>query len=112
MKELVVSVLAVMVCSIASRAQTIKADVCIYGGTSAGVIAAEAVAKSGKSAILIEPGRHLGGLSSGGLGQTDIGNKMVIGGPSPDFYRPGRQHYRRPQAWQVAPRRARKNFHP
>ena len=47
-------------------------DVVIYGGTSAGVSAAVQTARMGKSVILIEPGSHLGGLSSGGLGQTDI----------------------------------------
>ena len=50
-------------------------DICIYGGTSAGVIAAYTAAKLGKRVILVEPGKHLGGLSSGGLGYTDIGNK-------------------------------------
>ena len=49
-------------------------DVCVYGGTSAGVIAAYAVAKQGKKVLLVEPGQRLGGMSSGGLGQTDIGN--------------------------------------
>ena len=43
-------------------------DVCVYGGTSAGVIAAYTAAKQNKKVILIEPGKHLGGLSSGGLG--------------------------------------------
>jgi NADPH-dependent 2,4-dienoyl-CoA reductase/sulfur reductase-like enzyme len=52
-------------------------DVCVYGGTSAGVIAAYTASKLGKKVILIEPGKHLGGLTSGGLGYTDIGNKYV-----------------------------------
>jgi NADPH-dependent 2,4-dienoyl-CoA reductase/sulfur reductase-like enzyme len=67
------------------RAQTY--DICVYGGTSAGVIAAYTAAKAGKTVILIEPGKHLGGLSSGGLGQTDIGNKYAITGIARDFYR-------------------------
>ena len=68
-------------------------DVVIYGGTSAGVIAAIEVTKLGKRAILIEPGKHLGGLTSGGLGATDIGNKGAIGGLSRDFYKRINQHY-------------------
>lgn len=60
--------------------------VVIYGGTSAGVIAAVQVAKMGNSVILIEPGQHLGGMSSGGLGRTDHGNKSAIGGLSLEFY--------------------------
>lgn len=68
-------------------------DVIIYGGTSAGVIAAIQSAKLGKSTVLIEPGKHLGGLTSGGLGATDIGNKAAIGGLSKDFYKRVNQYY-------------------
>ncbi|HZN67489.1 MAG TPA: FAD-dependent oxidoreductase [Tepidisphaeraceae bacterium] len=87
-------------------------DVCVYGGTSAGVIAAVAVAKEGKSVILVEPGRHLGGMSSGGLGWTDFGNKAVIGGLSLDFYqRVGRAYGRQEAAWTFEPRVAENVFH-
>ncbi len=68
-------------------------DVVVYGGTSAGVIAAIQVAKLGKSTVLIEPGKHLGGLTSGGLGATDIGNKAAIGGLSREFYKRINQYY-------------------
>lgn len=61
-----------------SAQDRIDVDVCIYGGTSAGVIAAYTAKKYGKNVVLIEPGRHLGGLSSGGLGYTDIGNKFAV----------------------------------
>ncbi|MDD3724284.1 MAG: FAD-dependent oxidoreductase, partial [Bacteroidales bacterium] len=63
-----------------------KADVIIYGGTSAAVTAAVEVVKSGKKAIIVSPDTHLGGLSSGGLGYTDTGNKATIGGLSREFY--------------------------
>jgi hypothetical protein len=53
----------------------------------------------GKSVLLVEPGRHLGGLTSGGLGATDIGNKAAIGGISREFYRRVAQHYARDDAW-------------
>ena len=62
-------------------------DICVYGGTSAGVITAYTAQKMHKKVILIEPGHRLGGLSSGGLGYTDIGNKYAIKGLSLDFYR-------------------------
>ncbi len=75
------------------------ADVVVYGGTSAGVIAAVQVAKMGKQVVLISPDRHLGGMSSGGLGWTDIGNKQVIGGLSRQFYRQVWRHYRDDDAW-------------
>lgn len=74
-------------------------DVVIYGGTSAGVMAAVQAKKMGKSAIIVGPDKHLGGLSSGGLGFTDTGNKAVIGGLSREFYHRVWKHYDRPEAW-------------
>ena len=74
-------------------------DICIYGGTSSGVIAAYTAAKLGKTVLLIEPGTHLGGMSSGGLGLTDIGNKYAISGLALDFYRRIGQHYSKFEQW-------------
>ena len=76
-----------------------EADVIIYGGTSASVIAAVQVKKMGKSVILVSPDKRLGGLSSGGLGWTDTGDKTVIGGLSRDFYHRIYNHYQTPEAW-------------
>ncbi|HJT34108.1 MAG TPA: FAD-dependent oxidoreductase [Pirellulales bacterium] len=78
-------------------------DVAIYGGTSAGVAAAAQTARMDKRAVLIEPGRHLGGLTSGGLGATDIGNKGAIGGISREFYRRLGRHYGKDEAWTFEP---------
>ena len=86
--------------------ETIHADVCIYGGTSAGVIAAYTVAKAGKQVVLVEPGNRLGGMSSGGLGYTDIGNKFVVKGLSLDFYRTLGQHYGKFEQWIFEPKAA------
>ena len=85
-------------------------DICVYGGTSAGVIAAYTAAKLGKTVILIEPGKHLGGMSSGGLGLTDIGNKYAISGLSLDFYRRIGKHYGRFEQWVFEPHVAEKLF--
>jgi hypothetical protein len=74
-------------------------DVVIYGGTSAGVTAAVQCARMGKSVVVIEPGKHIGGLTSAGLGLTDSGIKEGIGGLSRDFYRRVKQHYASPTAW-------------
>ena len=74
-------------------------DVVVYGGTSGGVTAAVAAARHGQKVVLIEPGRHLGGLTSGGLGATDIGKKEAIGGLAREFYRRVKQHYANPAAW-------------
>jgi len=74
-------------------------DVVVYGGTSGGVTAAIQAARMGKSVVLIEPTNHIGGLTSGGLGATDIGNKAAIGGLSRDFYRKVGAYYQQPSAW-------------
>lgn len=74
-------------------------DVVIYGGTSAGVIAAVQAKKMGKSVVIVSPDKHLGGLSSGGLGFTDTGNKAVIGGLSREFYHRVWKEYQKPETW-------------
>jgi len=74
-------------------------DVVIYGGTCGGVAAAVQVARMGKTVVLIEPGKHLGGLTSGGLGATDFGRKEAIGGIAAEFYRAVHRHYENPSAW-------------
>lgn len=76
-----------------------SADIVIYGGTSGGVTAAIQAARMGKSAILIEPSQFLGGLTTGGLGATDIGNKRAIGGLSLEFYGRIYKYYQEPQRW-------------
>jgi hypothetical protein len=80
-------------------------DVCIYGGTSA-----YTAAKLNKKVILIEPGKHLGGLSSGGLGYTDIGNKYAITGLARDFYRRMGKHYGKFETWIFEPHVAEQIF--
>jgi hypothetical protein len=60
----------------------IEVDFCVYGGTSGGVIAAVQAARLGKSAVILEPGRHLGGMTSGGLSWTDVGNSDRVGAVS------------------------------
>lgn len=80
-------------------AAKVQADVVIYGGTSAGVVAAVQASRMGKSVVIVCPDKHLGGLSSGGLGFTDTGNKGVIGGLAREFYHRVWQYYDRPEAW-------------
>jgi len=80
-------------------AQNKKYDVVIYGGTSAGIVSAIQTARMGKSVVIIEPTHRLGGLTTGGLGQTDIGNKHVIGGISREFYQNIRKYYDDPKNW-------------
>ena len=74
-------------------------DVVIYGGTSAAVATAVQAKRMGKSAVIVCPEKHLGGLSAGGLGWTDSGNKNAIGGISREFYHRVWKHYQQDDAW-------------
>jgi hypothetical protein len=90
-------VMAMLFCS--QNDQVYEADFIIYGGTSAGVIAAVQAAKMERSVIIVGPDKHLGGLTSGGLGFTDVGRTGAIGGLARDFYKRVYQHYNQPGAW-------------
>jgi glycine/D-amino acid oxidase-like deaminating enzyme len=79
--------------------QPLPVDIVIYGATSAGVMAAVQAKRMGKTVVIVGPDRHLGGLSSGGLGFTDTGNKAVIGGLAREFYHRIWTHYQSPDAW-------------
>lgn len=79
--------------------QAAEHDVVVYGGTCAAVISAVQVKKMSKTVIIVSPDKHLGGLSSGGLGFTDTGNKAVIGGLSRDFYHRIYLHYDKEASW-------------
>jgi hypothetical protein len=76
-----------------------KADVIVYGGTPAAITAAIQVIKSGKTVIMVSPDRHLGGMSSSGLGYTDTGDKSVIGGLAREFYQRIYNYYQKPETW-------------
>ncbi len=92
-----VVLLAVTLASHALRAA--EYDVVIYGGTAAGVIAAVQTKRMGKTAVIVCPDKHLGGLSSSGLGFTDTGDKSVIGGLAREFYHRLWKWYDTPEAW-------------
>lgn len=77
----------------AQKGEVRKADVAVYGGSAGGVIAAVAVAREGKTVVLLEPGKHVGGMVSGGLGATDVGNAKAIGGYSREFFDRVRNYY-------------------
>jgi len=74
-------------------------DLVIYGGTSAGIAAAVQAKRMGASVIVLEPSARIGGLTTGGLGQTDIGKKAAIGGISREFYQRIRKHYASDASW-------------
>jgi predicted flavoprotein YhiN len=86
-----------------SKATTTEVDICVYGATSAGVIAAYTAKQMGKSVLLVEPDKHLGDMSAGGLGYTDIGNKYVVTGLASDFYRRLGKYYDKFEQWVFEP---------
>ena len=81
-------------------------DLVIYGPTSAGIAAAVQAKRMGLSVIVVGPDQHLGGLSAGGLGWTDSGNKAVIGGVALDFYKRVYDYYDKPSTWRWQERAA------
>ena len=68
-------------------------DVLVYGATGAGVLAAVAAAENGATVRLLEPGRHVGGMVSGGLSWTDVGTVAAIGGLTGRFFEQVARHY-------------------
>ncbi|WP_413433059.1 FAD-dependent oxidoreductase [Crateriforma spongiae] len=90
----------VIASSVIARAEDPEpVDLVVYGGTSGGIAAAVQAQRMGKSVIVIEPGQRVGGLTTGGLGQTDIGNKAAIGGIAREFYEDIAARYQEPSAW-------------
>jgi hypothetical protein len=91
-----------------------KVDVCIYGGTSGGVIAAATLARLGRSTLLIEPTRHVGGMTSGGLGWIDYGKPSTIGGLTKQYFDDIRAYYAAQKipsnGWSVEPHVAEELF--
>ena len=98
MRYLILAIIPLLTAVHARAAEPVH-DVVIYGGTSAGVAAAVQARKMGRSVVLIEPTNRLGGLTTGGLGQTDIGNKAAIGGLAREFYQDVRKYYSDPTSW-------------
>lgn len=92
--------LSALLLSLSLNAQTVREfDIVVYGGTAAAVTAAMQAKRMGKTVVVVSPDKHLGGLSSGGLGFTDTGNKAVIGGLAREFYHRVRKYYDSPAAW-------------
>lgn len=96
--------------SLTQAQQIMSFDICVYGASSGGVIAAYTASRLGKKVILISESLHPGGLSSGGLGNTDIGNKSAITGLARNFYKRIGQHYGNAEQWIFEPHVAEEIF--
>ena len=86
-------------CTKTYQSNELEADIIIFGATSAGITAAVQAKKMGKTVLVVSPDIHLGGLSAGGLGFTDTGDKSVIGGLAREFYHRVYKHYQNDSAW-------------
>lgn len=102
MRKLKLMLMMMLYSSISIFAQDVgqkEFDIIVYGGTSAGVMAAVQAVKMGKSVLLVSPDKHLGGLSSSGLGYTDSGKKEAIGGLAREFYQNIYNYYQDSTVW-------------
>ena len=95
MKEFLLS----LALSLALCAAETQHDIVVYGGTSGGIIAAIQTAKSERSVVLVSPTPYLGGLTTSGLGWTDLGSDAILGGLSREFYSRVYHYYQKPEAW-------------
>ena len=96
MKSIATFALAAIVscgCKNSGGRQTVAGDIIIYGSSPAAIAAAIQAKRMGKSAIIVSPETRIGGLTTGGLGQTDIGNKSAFGGIALEFYKAIASHY-------------------
>jgi len=76
-----------------AAASSRSAELVVYGGTASGVMTAYSAAHEGLQVVLLEPGSHLGGMVTGGLSATDLGQFTIIGGYARDFYMRAAAHY-------------------
>ncbi len=91
--------------------QAINSDICIYGATTAGITAAVQAASMNKKVAILAFNKHIGGMTSSGLGATDVGNKHVIGGLARTFYKKiGEWYGVDKEQWFFEPHVARKIF--
>jgi hypothetical protein len=97
--------------TLAARGHADEADVIVYGGTAGGVMSAVAAARGGASVILLEPGKHLGGMVSGGLGWGDVNRPEIVGGLTREYFtRVGREYGKNEMIWHIEPHIAEKVY--
>lgn len=107
---IILTAFALTLSSLFAAEKSHEADVVVYGDASGGVAAAIQAARMGKSVILVSQYGHLGGLTSSGLGFSDIGNSAILGGISHEFYHRLYKHYQDEAAWTFEERNQFKNI--
>ncbi len=98
-RNLLAGLLPLLAVAVGSCGAIVETDVCVYGSTPSGIAAAVQAARLGKSVVIVTPDKHLGGMSSSGLGFADTGKTAVIGGLAREFHHRVWQHYEDPKAW-------------
>ena len=73
--------------------QSLAQDIVIYGGTPGGIASAISAARLGREVTLVEYHDHIGGMTTSGLGKSDIENRAMIGGIFKEFVAGVREHY-------------------
>lgn len=104
MRSLFLAIWFLLLSASAAAQSASRFDLVVYGGTAGGVMTAVSAAREGLKVALLEPGRHLGGMVTGGLSRTDYGRKEVIGGIALEFYQRAGKKYGREIEWMPEPR--------
>lgn len=99
MKRILTSILILFCAGILSGARSTAVDICVYGESASGCIAAIEGARHGKSVVLVSKNRHVGGLVTSGLTATDMNRQAVIGGITAEFYQRIYKYYENPAVW-------------
>ena len=94
-----VLLLAVAQTSAGADVGAVEADLVVYGSSPAAIATAVQARRMGRSCVVVSPETRIGGLTTGGLGQTDIGSKSAFGGIALEFYRDVAAYYRDPANW-------------
>lgn len=85
-----------------------RVDLVVYGATAAGIIAAIEAVQRNLQVLVLNPGSHIGGMTTSGLGLTDVGNEAITGGLVREFYQRVGACYNEPVVWSFEPSVAQK----
>lgn len=96
-----ITILTLLFCSLVTGlfANSPQYDICIYGESASGVIAAIQGARMGKKVVLVSKNNHVGGLVTSGLTATDMNRNDLIGGITKEFYNKIYSYYLQPEVW-------------
>lgn len=95
-----ITIILIALCAMfTAQGATVTTDVCVYGESASGVMAAIQAARLGKKTVLVSKNSHVGGLATSGLTATDINRQDQVGGLAAEFYGRIWDYYIRPEVW-------------